>query len=104
VFSTVYLRTDPEVVYDRICQRGRSEEKSISLNYLKSIHELHEDWLIRKKFFLPAPVSESSWFLSLGSVGVDSGLMMMGMEVVWWLVFLSEHLHYLLSFLPSRRS
>jgi len=52
----VYLRTDPEVVHDRICQRGRSEEDSISLDYLKSIHNLHEDWLIHNKFFVPAPV------------------------------------------------
>jgi deoxyadenosine/deoxycytidine kinase len=53
----VYLKTDPEVVYQRIFQRGRSEENYISLDYLKSIHNLHEDWLINKKFFLPAPVS-----------------------------------------------
>jgi len=52
----VYLRTDPEVVHDRICERGRSEENAISLDYLKSIHELHEDWLIRRKFYVPAPV------------------------------------------------
>jgi hypothetical protein len=44
-------------VYDRICQRGRSEENSISLEYLKSVHNLHEDWLNHKKFFVPAPVS-----------------------------------------------
>lgn len=50
IFVLVYLRTDPEVVHKRISKRGRSEEDSISLDYLKSVHELHEDWLIRGKF------------------------------------------------------
>jgi len=46
----VYLKTDPQVVFERIAARGRTEENSITLPYLQSIHKLHEDWLIHKKF------------------------------------------------------
>lgn len=53
----IYLKTDPEVVYERIKKRGRNEEKNITLNYLKSLHELHEQWLYKKsEFAIPAPV------------------------------------------------
>lgn len=52
----MYLRTDPEIAYQRIMQRGRFEEDSIKLEYLQSVHNLHEDWLINKKHHLPCPV------------------------------------------------
>ncbi|OXA65200.1 deoxynucleoside kinase [Folsomia candida] len=52
----VYLRTDPEVAYKRIVQRGRFEETAIKMDYLQSIHNLHEDWLINEKHNLPCPV------------------------------------------------
>ncbi|XP_030754055.1 deoxynucleoside kinase-like [Sitophilus oryzae] len=53
----VYLRTSPEVVYQRILKRNRPEEISISLDYIKSLHELHEDWLYHKRLHkCPAPV------------------------------------------------
>jgi len=53
----VYLKTDPKVAFQRIAQRGRSEENGITLEYLQSVHDLHEDWLCNNKFKLPAPVS-----------------------------------------------
>lgn len=52
----IYLRTDPDIVFERIQKRGRPEESKITLDYLRSLHDLHEDWLVRKKFPLPAPV------------------------------------------------
>jgi deoxyadenosine/deoxycytidine kinase len=52
----VYLRTDPEIVHERISQRGRPEESAVTLDYLKSIHNLHEDWLKNKSQFVPCPV------------------------------------------------
>lgn len=45
----VYLRTTPDVVYERIRKRARSEETCVPFEYIKQLHELHEDWLIRKK-------------------------------------------------------
>lgn len=37
--------------------RGRKEEDSVSLEYLRQIHEIHDDWLYRQTLFsLPAPV------------------------------------------------
>lgn len=44
----VYLRTSPEVVYERIINRNRHEEKSVSFDYIKSLHDMHEDWLYNK--------------------------------------------------------
>jgi deoxyadenosine/deoxycytidine kinase len=39
----IYLRSDPEMCYNRIKKRGRESEKNIKLEYIKRIHELHED-------------------------------------------------------------
>lgn len=53
----IYLQSNPEVVYQRILERGRAEEASISLDYLQQLHEIHEDWLINKRLFqLPTSV------------------------------------------------
>lgn len=45
----IYLQTPPEVCYQRLLKRARSEESAVSLDYLKTLHEKHEDWLIGKK-------------------------------------------------------
>lgn len=50
------FRTTPEIVYDRMMERARSEESCVPFEYLKDLHELHENWLIHGKFPLPAPV------------------------------------------------
>ncbi|KAG1926697.1 thymidine kinase 2, mitochondrial isoform X1 [Pimephales promelas] len=53
----VYLQTSPQTCYERLKQRCREEEKVIPLEYLESIHNLYEDWLIHQKSFeVPAPV------------------------------------------------
>lgn len=57
MFLLVYLRTTPDVVYKRMLKRNREEEKSVSIEYLEQIHQMHEDWLYHKKIFnCPAPV------------------------------------------------
>lgn len=43
----IYLKTSPRVCYDRLVKRGRSEEAAVSLDYLISLHNKHEDWLIQ---------------------------------------------------------
>lgn len=45
----IYLRTDPEICYERLLKRSRAEENTISLDYLKRLHEKHEDWLVYRK-------------------------------------------------------
>lgn len=44
----IYLKTSPEKSYERLAKRNRSEESAIPLDYLKSLHGKHEDWLINK--------------------------------------------------------
>lgn len=45
----IYLRASPETVYNRMQTRGRAEESSVPLDYLKNLHETYEDWLVRGK-------------------------------------------------------
>ncbi len=42
----VYLRTPAEVCHERIRERGRSEEDSIPLEYLRDLERLHDEWLL----------------------------------------------------------
>ena len=46
----VYLRASPEKSLERIRARGRPEEKHITLEFLREIHFLHDEWLINKTF------------------------------------------------------
>lgn len=52
----IYLRTTPEIIIERIKNRGRIEEENIDMNYLKLLHQLHDDWLLAKAFPVPARV------------------------------------------------
>ncbi len=45
----IYLQTDPEVCFERLKKRGRSEESVVALEYLQSLHACHEKWLIEKQ-------------------------------------------------------
>lgn len=50
----VYLHSSPEVCYERIQRRRRPEEITVSLSYLKELHESYEEWLLQAQ--TPAPV------------------------------------------------
>ena len=53
----VYLRTSPEVAYNRMRNRNRPEEESIPLSYIKLVHQYYETWLVERKMGpLSAPV------------------------------------------------
>lgn len=41
-----YLRTDPQVCYERVLKRARSEESTVRIEYLQNLHEKHEKWLV----------------------------------------------------------
>ncbi len=49
----IYLKTDPEVAFERIQKRNRNSEKGISLPYIQQIHECHESFLVRKENVIP---------------------------------------------------
>lgn len=44
----IYLQTDPNICYERMRRRSRSEEGAVSLDYLNMLHGKHEDWLVNK--------------------------------------------------------
>ena len=44
----IYLQTSPEVSYQRLLKRARSEEVAVPLHYLTMLHNKHENWLIEK--------------------------------------------------------
>lgn len=52
----VYLRVSPEICLERIRKRSRKEENPISMEYIQTLHTLHEDLFVRKNRKLPAPV------------------------------------------------
>jgi len=51
----VYLRVSPEVAFDRINGRGRSEEATIQMSYLRHLHQAHENWLVKGSSGFPVP-------------------------------------------------
>lgn len=46
VKGVIYLRTSTPTCMTRIAQRNRNGEDSINVNYIKTLHDLHENWLI----------------------------------------------------------
>jgi deoxyadenosine/deoxycytidine kinase len=49
VLNFLYLKCTPETSHRRVNIRGREEETGISLDYLREIHERHEEWLSVEK-------------------------------------------------------
>ncbi|MBN1503920.1 MAG: deoxynucleoside kinase [Candidatus Eisenbacteria bacterium] len=45
----IYLRAKPTSLMERIRHRGRDSEKSITLDYLKTLDEAYEEWLVRAR-------------------------------------------------------
>lgn len=45
----IYLRTNPEICYERLKKRNRHEEETVSRDYLESLHQKHESWLVKKE-------------------------------------------------------
>jgi len=43
--AIIYLRSSPEVSYERIKKRSRKGEELIPIEYLKDLHRLHDKWL-----------------------------------------------------------
>ena len=47
--AIIYLKADPEICYERMKKRARSEESIVPLKYLQRLHDLHNEWLICNK-------------------------------------------------------
>jgi len=45
----IYIRTSPETCIERIKARGRKEEEGITIEYLRMLHDKHENWLTSDK-------------------------------------------------------
>lgn len=46
----LYLRTDPEICFERKKERNRNEERHVPLEYFQTIHEKHDAWLNAGEF------------------------------------------------------
>lgn len=55
----MYIRTSPTISFSRILQRARSEERKIDFAFLKTLHDLHEIWLLLVNQHAPTPVSKT---------------------------------------------
>lgn len=42
----VYLRSSPHISCERIIQRNRKGENNISLEYIKNLHSIHDEWIM----------------------------------------------------------
>jgi len=42
----IYMQTDPEVCFERLQKRNRAAESNVPLDYLKRLHDKHEEWLV----------------------------------------------------------
>jgi len=48
-FGFIYLKTDPEICFERVKRRNRVGEQHITLKYLKQIGKVHDEFLVEKK-------------------------------------------------------
>lgn len=47
--TVLYLRCQPFICKQRLDSRARSEEQSVSLQYLTQIHDRHDEWLLNEE-------------------------------------------------------
>merc|ERR1712098_346931 len=53
---TIYLRTSPQVAFERVKGRGREEESPITIQHIQKLHDLHEKWLLGPEKTVVQPV------------------------------------------------
>ena len=44
----IYLRADPEVSHARVRARNRNGEETIQMEYLRTLHQKHDEWLLNE--------------------------------------------------------
>ena len=45
IHNVIYLRTKPDIAFERIKKRGRNEESTIPIEYIRKVHDYHDQWL-----------------------------------------------------------
>lgn len=45
----IYLRVEPDICAKRIIKRNRQGEENMSIKYLHSLHDKHDEWLLENK-------------------------------------------------------
>lgn len=61
----IYLRAKPDVCLDRVRQRHREEETSVSVDYLTVIHDKHENWLMNPSYNgIPIYIIENAHYMT----------------------------------------
>lgn len=45
VKNVIYVRTLPEIAYNRMQSRNRKEESTVPKSYIQMVHKYHDDWL-----------------------------------------------------------
>lgn len=48
--NIIYLKTSPDIAFERIKKRNRIEEKDVTKEYIDTVHDYHEKWLNNKKY------------------------------------------------------
>jgi deoxyadenosine/deoxycytidine kinase len=49
IHQFIYIKTDPDISYNRCVKRNRSGENNISLEYLQTCNQMHEVWFQNEK-------------------------------------------------------
>jgi deoxyadenosine/deoxycytidine kinase len=52
----IYLRAEPNICLERMHKRDRVEESTVSLEYLTTIHNKHDDWLAKRADYNGVPI------------------------------------------------
>jgi len=52
----IYLRTSPHIAMARTQGRRRKEEEDLKLEFFDRVHRVHDNWLLRNQFIVPAKV------------------------------------------------
>lgn len=61
VDEIIYVKSDPDLCFSQLQKRGRSEETDIKIDYLKSLHELHEKWIQSLKDVKVTVINQESY-------------------------------------------
>lgn len=57
----IYLRASPDTCHQRLQMRKRPEEQGVTLDYLRGLHEKHEQWLFPAKSSSEGVFSVTQW-------------------------------------------